>query len=63
MTEYSRLIKKGKQLDDVIRDLQEAVYRHPVDVVVLQTLGDAFFRSQRLQEALDAYSKAEGLLR
>jgi tetratricopeptide (TPR) repeat protein len=63
MTEYSRLIKKGKLLEDIIFDLQEAVYSHPVDVIIWQTLGDAYFRANRLQEALDAYSKAEGLLR
>jgi DNA-binding SARP family transcriptional activator len=63
MTEYVKLIKRGKLLEDVIYDLQEAVYRHPVDVIVWQTLGDAYFRTNRLQEALDAYSKAEGLLR
>ena len=61
--EYVKLIKKGRLLEDVIYDLQEAVYRHPVDVIVWQTLGDAYFRSNLLQEALDAYSKAEELLR
>jgi hypothetical protein len=63
MTEYTKLIKKGRLLEEVIYDLQEAVYSHPVDVIVWQTLGDAYFRTNRLQEALDAYSKAEGLLR
>ena len=63
MSEYTKLIKKGKLLEEVIYDLQEAVYSHPVDVVVWQTLGDAYMRSNRLQEALDAYSKAEELLR
>jgi len=63
MGEYTKLIKKGKLLEEVIYDLQEAVYSHPVDVIVWQTLGDAFVRSNRLQEALDAYSKAEELLR
>jgi predicted Zn-dependent protease len=63
MNEYSRLIKKGKQLDDVIYDLKDAVYTHPVDVILWQTLGEAYFRANRLQEALDAYSKAESLLR
>ncbi|MCX6078212.1 MAG: hypothetical protein NTW32_01645, partial [Chloroflexi bacterium] len=63
MTEYSRLIRKGKMLEEVIHDLQETVYRHPVDVIIWQTLGDAYFRVNRLQEALDAYGKAEGLLR
>jgi len=63
MSEYSRLIKRGKLLEEVIFDLQEAVYSHPVDVIIWQTLGDAYFRANRLQEALDAYGKAEGLLR
>lgn len=63
MSEYTRLIKKGKLLEEVIYDLQEAVYSHPVDVIVWQTLGDAFVRSNRLQDALDAYNKAEELLR
>jgi tetratricopeptide (TPR) repeat protein len=62
MSEYTKLIKKGKLLEEVIYDLQEAVYSHPVDVIVWQTLGDAFVRSNRLQDALDAYSKAEELL-
>jgi hypothetical protein len=63
MSDYSRLIKRGKLLDEVIHDLKEAVYDHPVDVIIWQTLGDAYFRTNRLQEALDAYGKAEGLLR
>jgi cytochrome c-type biogenesis protein CcmH/NrfG len=56
-------VRRGKLLDEVVSDLKEAVYRHPVDVIVWQTLGDAYMHSNRLQEALDAYSKAEELLR
>jgi tetratricopeptide (TPR) repeat protein len=63
MGNYTKLIKKGKLLEEVIDDLSEIVYRHPVDVVVWQTLGDAYMRSNRLQEALDSYTKAEELLR
>jgi hypothetical protein len=63
MSEYARLIKKGKYMEEVIFDLQEATYSHPVDVIVWQTLGDAYMRNNRLQEALDAYTKAEELLR
>jgi hypothetical protein len=63
MSEYARMIKKGKHMDEVIFDLQEATYSHPVDVIVWQTLGDAYMRNNRLQEALDAYTKAEELLR
>ena len=60
---YSRLIKKGRLLEDIIFDLREALYRHPVDVDIWQSLGDAYMRSNRLQDALDAYTKAEELLR
>ena len=44
-------------------DLREALYRYPVEVSLWQALGDAYMRSNRLQEALDAYTKAEELLR
>ncbi len=60
---YRKLIKKGKMLEEIIFDLREAQYRFPVDVVIWQTLGDAYMRANRLQDALDAYTKAEELLR
>jgi hypothetical protein len=60
---YSRLIRKGRFLDEVIYDLRDASYRFPVDVNIWQSLGDAYMRANRLQDALDAYTKAEELLR
>jgi tetratricopeptide (TPR) repeat protein len=60
---YAKLIKKGRCLDDAIRDLRDALYRYPIEVSIWQALGDAYMRSNRLQEALDAYTKAEELLR
>jgi tetratricopeptide (TPR) repeat protein len=60
---YAKLIRKGRYLDEVIYDLREALYRYPVDVTIWQSLGDAYMRSNRLQDALDAYTKAEELLR
>jgi hypothetical protein len=63
MKDYGKLIKKGRLLEEVIHDLREAIYRFPVDVIVWQTLGDAYMRANRLQDALDAYTKAEELLR
>ena len=63
MAIYGKLIKKGKMLDEVIFDLREALYRYPVEVAILQTLGDAYMRANRLQDALDSYTKAEELLR
>ncbi|MFZ5912341.1 MAG: tetratricopeptide repeat protein [Chloroflexota bacterium] len=63
MEVYGKLIKKGRLLDEVIFDLREALYRYPVEVIVWQALGDAYLRANRLQDALDAYTKAEELLR
>jgi tetratricopeptide (TPR) repeat protein len=60
---YGRLIKKGRYLEDVIYDLREALYRYPVEVSIWQSLGDAYMRANRLQDALDSYTKAEELLR
>jgi tetratricopeptide (TPR) repeat protein len=63
VSEYAKLVKRGKLLEEVIYDLKEATYTHPVDVVIWQTLGDAHMRANQLQDALDAYTKAEELLR
>ncbi len=60
---YGKLIRKGKSLEEIIRDLRDALYRYPVEVPLWQALGDAYMHSNRLQEALDAYTKAEELLR
>ncbi len=60
---FGKLIKKGKWLEEIVRDLRDALYRYPVEVTIWQTLGDAYMRENRLQEALDAYTKAEELLR
>ncbi|OGO28884.1 MAG: hypothetical protein A2W33_01025 [Chloroflexi bacterium RBG_16_52_11] len=61
--QYNKLIRKGRFLEETIRDLREALYRYPVEVSIWQTLGDAYMRANRLQEALDAFNKAEELLR
>jgi tetratricopeptide (TPR) repeat protein len=60
---YGKLIKKGKHLEETIRDLTESLYRYPVEVGIWQTLGDAYMRANRLKEALESYNKAEELIR
>jgi hypothetical protein len=60
---YDQLIKSGQHLEDIIHDLRDALYRYPIDVSIWQLLGDAYMKSNRLQDALDAYTKAEELLR
>ena len=60
---FGKLIKKGKHLEEVIGNLTESLYRYPVEVSIWQALGDAYMRENRLKEALEAYNKAEELIR
>jgi len=60
---YNLSIQEGQQIDEVIHDLRDALYRYPVDISIWQALGDAYARNNQLQEALNAYTKAEELLR
>ena len=59
---YTRLVKSGEHIDETINDLNKALDRHPVDVGIWQLLGDAYSKADKIQEALDAYTKAEDLL-
>jgi len=59
---YVKVLRSRKFVDEVIADLQAALMRHPRNVALWQTLGDAFMRGDRLREALDSYTQAEDLL-
>ena len=63
LSHYQSLIGSSQMLAEVIQDLNEALYRFPVDVDIWQSLGDAHVHSGHLQDALDAYTKAEEYLR
>ncbi len=60
---YVSLIQARQLLPQVIQDLNEALYRFPVDISIWEALGDAHVRLGHLQDALDAYTKAEELIR
>ncbi len=60
---YNKLIEQNYHLDEIINDLQEALYRFPVDVELWVALGDSYFRLNDLPAALSAYTKAEELVR
>ena len=60
---YNQVIEQGQNLDTVIQDIKDALYHHPIEISLWQTLGDAYMRDNHIQEALDAYTKAEELLR
>ena len=62
MEEYDKLISKGKRINEIITDLETADQAVPNNPEILQVLGDAYMRADRLQEALDTYSKVEQLL-
>ncbi len=59
----TNLIQRQLFLPEIIQVLQQALVNKPDDVYVLQSLGDAHLNSDNLQAALDAYLKAEELLR
>lgn len=61
---YARLIKSNQNIDEAIADITEALNtRYPVDIDLWCSLGDAYTKKSKLQDALDAYTKAEELLR
>ncbi len=60
---YQTLISQKFALDQIIQDLSNALYQYPMDVRMWMLLGDAYLRKDLLSEALDAYNKAEELLR
>lgn len=60
---YTVHINQGEHLDGIIQNLRDALYRYPVDIRIWQTLGDTLAKDNQLQEAIDAYTKAEELLR
>ena len=62
ISRYGILIEKQVLLPDVITDMNEALYRFPIDVSIWEALGDAQLRAGHLQEALNAYTKAEEYL-
>jgi competence ComEA-like helix-hairpin-helix protein len=63
MRKYEDMIATSQNLDQIIQDLQEASFRYPNEIEVWQNLGDACLRANRVQEALQAYIKAEQLLK
>ncbi len=60
--QYAGLINQDQHLDEVIRDLHSAINKYPSDSALYQCLGDAYMHTNMLQEALDAYNRAEDLI-
>ncbi|MGH2605095.1 MAG: tetratricopeptide repeat protein, partial [Anaerolineales bacterium] len=54
---YGGLIKKKRDLESVIEDLRGALDRDPRRPNLWQALGDAYMKTNRLAEAIDAYRR------
>lgn len=62
LDEFSALIKQEAHLPEVISHLENLLKQHPTNKKAWRTLGDAHFNANHLQDALDAYSRADGLM-
>ena len=63
ITTFRKLIEDGYQIEEVIETIQNALnHNYPIEINLWQTLGDAYLKNNQLQNALDAFSKAEDLL-
>ncbi len=63
LNQYLELINAKTDLTDISYDLQEAIDDYPMETDLWQTLGDTCVRLGKLQDALNAYTQAEKLLR
>lgn len=63
LQEATSKIQNKQDLEAVIDNLVQLAQEHPADVQVLQTLGDAYFKNNQIQQAIDAYAKAEAALK
>ena len=55
---YSRLLRSGKQVEEVMADMEVHLQERPSDPAVRRVLGDAYMRAGRLAEALEIYREA-----
>lgn len=54
---YSAVIKKKYKLEEVTSDLETALDRNPSAPDLWQALGDAYMKSDRLEDAIEAYER------
>jgi cytochrome c-type biogenesis protein CcmH/NrfG len=54
---YTSLIKRKREIDTVIEDLRAVLSRGWKAPGVWQALGDAYMKTDRLEEAVEAYKR------
>ncbi len=62
LLDSSTRIQQKQDLEGVIITLENITQTHPGETQVWQTLGDAYFKNNQIQQAIDAYTKAEETL-
>ena len=60
--QYYELIENPANVDKIIQDLNAVTSMYSTNFSYWQLLGDIYVKNNRLQDALDAYTKAERLL-
>jgi len=55
-------IQNKQNLEGTIDILLKVTEKHPTDIRAWQTLGDAYLKNNQIQQAIDAYTKAESAL-
>ncbi|HPC06950.1 MAG TPA: hypothetical protein PLI60_09535, partial [Anaerolineaceae bacterium] len=55
-------IQNKQNLEGTIDTLLKITEKHPMDIRAWQTLGDAYLKNNQIQQAIDAYTKAETAL-
>ncbi|MGQ9523024.1 MAG: tetratricopeptide repeat protein, partial [Anaerolineae bacterium] len=60
---YSRVLRTGKFLDEVLADMEAHVAERPNDPAARRVLGDVYMRAERLADALAEYRTALDLLK
>jgi len=54
---YATLIKRNFEVNSIAEELRLALDRNPRTPVLWQTLGDAYMKGDRLQDAIEAYRR------
>lgn len=61
LEEFSDLIKFERMIDQILPLVEQLSEQQPGNKRVLRVLGDAYFNSDRLEDALEAYARADEL--
>ncbi len=63
LTMIVKLIHKNESIDELIQIMEDLLPHDPMNISLLQTLGDAELKSNRLEKAMEYFTKAEKLIR